>query len=252
MILKKDIKNKLIDRFKSKESFTRGELFAFYKQYEPDLKEGTLGWRIYELKQKHIIKDVKKGVYTLESKQSFKPEPDKTILKIARALENSFNHHAYNIWNTAWLNEVTELQATSFLVILEVDKDSVETVFYAMKDKGFSNIYLKPDKKIIETYISELKEAIVVRPMISRAPVRKLKNVMIPRIEKILVDLYCDDELLFAFQGNQLVKIFKECFEKYLINFSTMLNYARRRNREDTLKEFLELHLPNKVKEMIE
>jgi len=139
----------------------------------------------------------------------------------------------------------------SFLIILEVDKNSVEGVFYTIKDAGFSNLYLKPDKKTIATYISELKEAVIVEPMISRAPVRKLKNVMIPRLEKILVDLYCDDELFFAFQGSQLVKIFEGCFEKYLINFSTMFNYARRRHREDTLKEFLDNHFPAKVKEIL-
>jgi hypothetical protein len=251
MSLIKNIKNLLLSRFEGQEYVSRSELYEFYREFDPDLNEGTFGWRIYELKQKHIIKDVRKGIYTLESKQTFKPEFNKTILKIARILESSFDHHAYNIWNTAWLNEVSELQATSFLIILEIDKDSVERVFYTVKDAGVNNVYLKPDKNMIATYISELPEAVVVEPMISRAPVRKLKNVIIPRLEKILVDLYCDEELFFAFQGNQLVKIFEGCFQKYLINFSTMFNYARRRHREDMLKEFLGINFPDQVKELL-
>ncbi|MEO7924008.1 MAG: DUF6577 family protein [Chitinophagaceae bacterium] len=253
MFSTKFIESKLIERFKNREVFHREDLLRFYQEFEPDLKEGTFGWRIYELKRKHIIRNVKKGAYTLEEKQKFKPELDKMIIKIGKLLESSFDHHAYNIWNTAWLNEMTELQITSFMIILEVDKDSMETVFFTLKDKGsFNNVYLKPDETVINTYISENSEPIIVKSMISRAPVTKIKKVIIPTIEKILVDLYCDEKLFFAFQGNQLIKIYASCLDKYIINYSRLLNYARRRKREEGIIEFLTTHLHDKIKEIIE
>jgi hypothetical protein len=252
---KKQLETQLIQQFTGREIFSRDELFSFFKQYEPDLKEGTFGWRIYDLKQKHIIKDVKKGFYTLEQKQPFRPVPDAMIEQLGNFLQNSFLIHFYNVWTTAWLNELIELQATSFLYILEVDKESIQEVFFTLKDKGkFQNLFLKPDQRVIETYISELREAIVIEPMITRAPVFKMKNIIFPTLEKILVDLYCDEELFFAYQGYQLVKIYEACMEKYLINYSRLFNYAKRRNREEALKNFLDENdtLREKLKEIIE
>ena len=48
----KIIENKLIEAFKEQSSFDRDQLFQFYLDLEPDLKESTFSWRIYDLKKK--------------------------------------------------------------------------------------------------------------------------------------------------------------------------------------------------------
>lgn len=233
------IESRLMEHFSPKEVFSREELLAFFRKLDPDLKETTFAWRVFDLKKRHRMRDVGKGVYTMEQKQLFKPEADEEINKIGSFLENSFNH-SYNVWATNWLNEFIDLQVTSFLYILEVDKMSIEQVFFSIKDSGkFSNVFINPDGATINHYISELPQAIVVVPMISRAPTMTVKRIIFPTLEKILVDLYCDPKLYFAFQGEQLVKIFEEALAKYVINYSRLLNYAKRRHREDALKEFL-------------
>jgi hypothetical protein len=240
MYSKKYIETRLLQHFSGKETFSREELFDFLRQFEPDLKESTLAWRIFDLKQKDRIKDVAKGIYSLEHKRPFKPQADDLINKIGSLITNSFLFNSCNIWTTAWLNDLTELQATSFLYLVEVDRGSMEQVFFLLKDKGhFSNVFINPDSKVIEHYISEQPNAIIVIPMISRAPTMKVNGITIPTLEKILVDLYCDPRLYFAFQGQQLDNIFETALSGYEINYSRMLNYAKRRNRDDDLKEFL-------------
>jgi hypothetical protein len=230
----------VLEHFSEKETFSRDELFDFLRQFEPDLKESTLAWRIFDLKQKDRIKDVAKGIYSLEQKQTFKPQADDLINRIDYLITNSFLFNSCNIWTTAWLNDLTELQATSFLYLIEVDRGSMEGVFFLLKDKGrFSNVFINPDSKVIEHYISEQSNAIIVIPMISRAPTMKVNGITIPTLEKILVDLYCEPRLYFAFQGQQLENIFEAALSRYVINYSRMLNYAKRRNRDDDLKEFL-------------
>ncbi len=247
----KYIEKNLKNRFGAVENFTREDLLNFYHLYDPQINEGTFGWKIYDLKKKQIIETVKKGVYTLVKRKTFKPELDRTILKVAHILENSFSVHFYNIWNTSWLNEFIELQATSSIIILETDKDSMEGVFYQLKDKNMTP-YLKPDDTVIERYLAEEKEAVVVKPMISRAPTHRLKNTVIPSLEKILVDLYCDEKLFFAYQGQQLERIYAGSFEKYIINLSRLLNYAKRRGRQEDIKSFLLSNLPENIKSLIE
>ena len=245
------IENQVIDQFKNRETFTREELLAFYRAYDPEMNDGTFGWKIYDLKKKRLIEPVKKGVYSLVNKKNFKPELDATILNIAGVLQNAFAHHFYNIWNTAWLNEFTELQTTSSLIIVETDRDSMERIFFLLKDKQM-NVYFKPDANVIEKYISEDKEAIIIKPMITRAPVNTIRKVMIPSLEKMLVDLFCDEKIFYAYQGKQLVRIFESAFGKYIINLSRMLNYAKRRKREEGLKDFLIKNLPDNLKTLIE
>ncbi|HEV8083704.1 MAG TPA: DUF6577 family protein [Chitinophagaceae bacterium] len=246
------IETKLFEEFFQKSSISREELFRFYKTFDPELKEGTFGWRIYELKRKNIIKSVKKGIYTIVNKKEFKPDFNQIILDIGKHLQSSFDHHNYNIWNTAWLNEFIELQIISYMIILETDRSSMESVFYNLKDNGFQNIFLKPDEGIIDIYISEISSAIIVKPMISRSPVKVIRKIQIPTLEKILVDLFCDEKIFYAFQGNQLVKIYEASFEKYTINLSRLLNYAKRRKREEAIKDFLLENINEKIKDFIE
>ena len=244
------IERELMNRFANMHMFTREELFNFFRSFDPNLNEGTFGWRVYDLKKRNIIETIKKGVYQLVYKQGFKPEPDKKILAISNILDAPLCE-CYNIWNTSWLNEFIELQATSSMTILEVDKDSIERVFYSLKDKGYENVYLKPDENVLDRYVSELTEAIVIKPMVSRAPTQMVSKAAVPTLEKILVDLYCDEKIFFAFQGSQLDKIFEGAFEKYSINLSRLINYAKRRNREEGVKQFLLKNLGEKVKDLI-
>lgn len=240
MYSKTYIETRLLEHFSQQATFSRDEVFEFLRRFEPDLRESTLAWRIFDLRQKDRIKDVAKGIYTLEQKQTFKPQADDLINKIDSLITNSFSFNSYNIWTTAWLNDLTELQATSFLHLIEVDRGSMKTVFFLLRDKGhFSNVFINPDSDVIEHYVSEQPNAIIVIPMISRAPTMKMNRISFPTLEKILVDLYCDPRLYFAFQGQQLENIFEVALSKYEINYSRMLNYAKRRNRDDGLKVFL-------------
>ena len=83
----KIIENKLIEEFKERESFSREELFEFFRFFEPNLKEGTFGWRIYDLKNKNIIKPLKRGLYTISYKPKFKPVLSSELIKLTKKVQ---------------------------------------------------------------------------------------------------------------------------------------------------------------------
>src|SRR5690606_2062012 len=72
-IMSKIIENKIIEAFKGQSSFDRKELYHFYLDFEPDLKESTFSWRIYDLKKKDIIKTIGRGLYVISYKPKYKP-----------------------------------------------------------------------------------------------------------------------------------------------------------------------------------
>ena len=243
MASKNYLEKKIAEEFSSRESFSRAELLAFVQGFEPELSEATFGWRIFDMKKRHFLKDVRKGVYTLEQKADFKPRISDNIHGLYRNLELHDADFNYSFWSTDWLNEFLELQTTSTLSILEVDKSEVESVYYSLKGSNYAvETFLNPHQREIQYYVSELYHAVIIKPMITRAPITQVEDIYIATLEKILVDLFCDEQLFYAYQGHQLVNVFEACLSKYSINFSKLFSYAKRRKRDNALKNFLLIH----------
>jgi len=118
----KIIEDKLIVEFKDRNSFSREELFDFYKNFEPSLKEGTLGWRIYDLKNKNIIKSIQRGYYTISYKPKYKPEISGELLKFAKVISERFGEVKYCLWDTDWINEFSQHQSSKKLIVIEIEK----------------------------------------------------------------------------------------------------------------------------------
>lgn len=238
LLTKQKLDNLLAAYFKTRGIIPRAELYQFFQQYEPDLNEGTFGWRIYDLRTRQIIKDVKRGYYAINHTQAFRPLIDKQSVRLGKLISTQFGDSNYCLLHTAWFNEMIELQATHFMYVIYMEKQYTESLFHLLMGQ-FPVVYLKPDATLINNYVSEKQDAIVIEPLVSRAPVVRDKNLQISSIEKILVDLYCDSHLFYAYQGKQLQNIYSYCFQQYGINFSTLFNYARRRNKEEPIREFI-------------
>jgi len=64
----------LIQAFQDKPTFTKAELRSFYRTFNPELKESTLKWRIYDLKNTGVIRVVKRGLYTTQFLPKYQPQ----------------------------------------------------------------------------------------------------------------------------------------------------------------------------------
>jgi hypothetical protein len=243
----KIIEKKLIEAFKDKPSFDRKELFEFFRHYEPDLKESTFGWRIYDLKNKNIIKPVKKGIYTISDKPAFAHVLTKELSKLAITISNNFEGLRYCIWDTAWINEFARHQTNKSIIIIETEKEFVESLYYYLKDHFSYDFYLSPDEKDIKYYIAESKYPVIIKKIITRSPTqtihKKSASITVPLIEKILIDIYAEDKLFYYFKGSELIHIYDHVINSYMINFTTLLGYAGRREKKQEIKEFLKTNL---------
>ncbi len=130
----------LTGRFEKGETFSRSDLYNFYLEYEPGLKDGTFGWRIYDLKKKDVIKSVGKGIYTLCDKPLYQPVLSEPAKKIARLLAKNFSDVKYCVWESSWLNEFSNHQSGSFFTILEVEKDLINSVFFNLKENNVKDL----------------------------------------------------------------------------------------------------------------
>lgn len=250
------IEKKLIDEFKDRNYFTREELFDFYRILEPELKEGTFGWRIHDLKNKNIIKLLKRGIYEISHKPKYKPEVSSNLIKIAKQLTEKFNESKYCVWETAWLNEFAQHQMGKSTLIIEIEKGFEESLFYELKDSLNKEVYLNPDEKVINLYIAESNQPVIIKKLLTRSPLLKSKEKKVyfytPSLEKILVDLFCDERLFYYVQGSELIHIYENSITKYSINYTKLFSYAKRREREQNIKQFMTNHINHLVKDIID
>lgn len=233
------ITEQLKQEFKGRESFSREELFDFYRQFKPDLKETTFRWRIYQLKEEKIIRRLSRHEFSLAYKPPFKPEIDDIERKIYTKLEKQFPQLKQCIWSTKAVNEFMLHLPGKFITIMEAEKDALEPVFHYLKDINIRNVYLQPNEKELERYIYETETAVILQSLVSKAPTQKVEKVTTATIEKMLVDLYCDRKLFNAFQGSELVYIINNAYARYAIDFTKLFSYAKRRRKEIDLIQFL-------------
>jgi len=252
----KYIENKLIEEFKDREYFSREELFDFFRYFEPELKEGTFGWRIYDLKQRNIIRALKRGVYVISYKPRYKPDISPSLLKISKQLTELFEEIRHCIWETSWLNEFALHQTIRSALIIEIEKGFEESLFYELKDRMRREVFLNPDEKVIDFYIAESNQPVIVKKLITRAPLsnrfEKKNKFYIPTLEKILVDLFADERFFYYVQGSELIHIYENAITNYNINFTKLFSYANRREREQDIKQFMTNHMFHIVKGIID
>ena len=251
----KIIENRIIEAFKDQSSFDRDELFNFYLEYEPDLKESTFSWRIYDLKKKDIIKTIGRGLYVISYKPKYKPVLSDNVLKIARKTNEKFSEIQYAIWENQWLNEFTQHQVSNQMIVVEVEKEFTESLYYYLNDSLRMDFFLNPNEKEIEFYISESTVPVVIKRLVTRSPISKLKDkkntVLVATLEKIMVDLFADENLFHFYQGSELINIYEKILERYSINFTKLFSYAKRRKKEEEIKQFINNHIPNILEDII-
>ena len=254
LIMLKLIENNIIETFQKRSSFNRDELYEFYLNYEPNLKESTFSWRIYDLKKKDIIKTIGRGLYVISYKPQYKPVLSNNALKIARKISERFEEINYAIWEIPWLNEFSQHQTFNQMIVVEVEKEFEESFYYFLNDSLQMNFFLNPDEKQIKFYISEVNSSVVVKRLVTRAPTIKIKEqkTTIPTatLEKIMIDLFADENLFHFYQGSELIYIFERILNHYNINLTKLFSYAKRRKKEQEIKQFISNHIPNFLEDL--
>lgn len=129
-------------------------------------------------------------------------------------------------------------QPNHFFTLVETDKETTNSVFYFLREIKKS-VFIEPTNDILEKYIVNEKETFIIKSIISEAPTQNINGIETVTIEKMLVDIFCDDVIFSAQQGGEMRSIFKNAFEKYTINQSKMLRYADRRRKKEELSQFI-------------
>jgi len=227
----------IISMFSDKSLLTRNELKDHIKMQKPLLKDSSFGWLLYDLCQKHVIQRVTRDAYKLyagdSSLKDYKADLSDDAAGILAFMKTRFPLLTFIIWETRSLNEFTIHQLARNFIFVEVEKPLSEGVFNALHEQNEYTVLYKPSEKEITLYSGEV--TVSVLDLTSEAPVLGHN----PKLEKLLVDLFANKLLDRIISRGEYPIVYEEAFSRYIINFNLMFRYAKRRNKDKELKDFI-------------
>lgn len=215
---------------------TAKDILSFYRITEPDIPHATVRWRIHKLTDFGIITRVGRGKYIPGKPDGYKPELSRKIKAINKVLKENLPYLKYCIWESNCLVEFSHHVPRTSLIMVDAEKDTSESVFNLVKDQ-FSGVYHKslPENFQVKT------SAIIIRLLISEAPIQIIQKTPTVTLEKLLVDALTDIEFEFI-KGAEIQRIFENALDKYPVNLSKILRYADRKRKKkpvlDMIKKF--------------
>lgn len=178
---------------------------------------------------------VGKGRYVYESKKTFNYDlKDPLSIKAMRFFKkNKLEDLEYIIYESTILNEFLNHQIVNPVLIIEVNKEYAEDVFWKLKESGFKDILFCPTED--EKY--RYDPSIIVKKMVSKSPINKANHKI--SIEKLIVDIVSDKILNQFYEGAERHMVLEEITDKYAVNYGSVKNYANRRNALEALLTYL-------------
>jgi hypothetical protein len=225
--------------FQGKAMFSRNELFDFFHHINPDWKETTFRWKIHDLKNKQIIRQISREFFTLSCKPVFVPNISEQEFKIFSKISKQFPMLKTCIWSTQIVSEFMLHLPARFIIVLQVEKVALEPVYDFLKAQKYKHLFIQPSEKEIERYVYENDSTIVLQSLVTKSPVIEINTLTTVTLEKLLVDLLSDKKLFATFQGSELIHIVNTAYNRYSMDFTRLFHYAGRRRKEFELAELL-------------
>ena len=224
--------------FKDKNVIEIADIIDFYRVTDEQIKSTTIRWRVHSLVQKGILQRVGRGKFRFGKSTNYIPEISPQLKSIYNKILNNFPFIRVCVWHTSIFNEFMQHQIGKFYYLIEVEKDATEAIFYSLRERKLS-VFLNPNQEILDKYVPENKDIYIIKTLVSEAPTQQIGKICTTSIEKMLVDIFCDEILFAAQQGAEMRTVFNEAFSKYTVNQNKMLRYADRRKRKNDFNNYL-------------
>lgn len=244
----KQIENKIRSLLKKHSILTRKGLIKSLLETIPSVKVSSIDWVLHKLKEKRVLVNVGRGKYSLQEVSKFSPELSSKLEWIYSKIQKRYEPDEALLWETRWLHEFMTHLPFASMIVIEIEQDLLESVYYFIKENVKNEVYLLngfANKKanlggLMDQYVLETRDPIVVKRLVSRSPKQRLGKVKSPTLEKILVDVFSDPVLFTTYHGGELENIFTKAFNRYALDRKRMMSYAKRRAVDHQLSEFLE------------
>ena len=193
------------------------------------------------LKNGELIKE-SWGTYLLpiQKKRLFIPVPSKEIRDTNQLLKEEFPYTNICVWDPQIIVPFMQHIPNLNLLIVEIERIGMEPAFNLLQEKvSERRVIFNPSSDDYARYVSGFP-SIIVKPLISQAPLIDFGGINMPRLEKVMVDILGDIEFDFAREG-ELYTIIENLLSSFDVNYKALYRYADRRSRRSQVDSLLKL-----------
>ena len=198
-----------------------------YLDGEANISRQTVSWYLTKLTESRQLRRIGHGLYAKPTKQEFVIIPTDEDRTLHDELKRLWPFANFCIYNGSVISPLQHHLAANNITYIETEREATSAVFNHLRDDG-RTAYLRPTRDLIYNYIDLSQPAIFVKPLITESPTLLNEGVMVPTLEKLLVDLQKDQDF-FYLQEAEGLNIFSNALSLYTINESRLLRYASRR-----------------------
>lgn len=232
-------RNMVLNNFKPGEIFEKEQFREAVHSLNPKYAESSVNWLLEKFKDEDQIISVGRGKYEHVSgthpKSRYTYAHSAEYCDIERKIAEKYPLVEFQMWELIQFNEFVNHQIAKNLIVVEVENMLDEVVFDTLHST-FNDVFYAPK---LEYYYRHRKEenSIVVFKLISEAP-KPMDGHSSP-LEKLLVDLFTSKFTGQLIQRSEYPAIIEDAFKNFYLDETKMFRYARRRNVEKRMKEFI-------------
>lgn len=121
-------------------------------------------------------------------------------------------------------------------IVVEVPRRDCDRVLTVLKEVFGDTVLLKNALGVVD----DIYDFILVKPMITEAPLVDMDGIPVPALEKRLVDQASDKEYA-SLTSEQVQRLFQQSFELYPVHLSRLYRYAARKGKKAEIEERVQL-----------
>lgn len=226
----------ILDFANSRNSFTLCELAGYVHDRE-NISDSGLLWHIRKLIKQNQLSRLSRGLYGKQAKSDFMPSLTEDLRNLYADLTRAFPLIYIVVYSGNDINSLQHHLSANNAIYVEVPKGATEAVFHYLADKKI-RAYHRPTEDFMSDYVDLAEKSVIVKALTTEAPIKAVEGVMMPTLEKILVDINADPDFYYL-QGNEAFNIMQNALSLYSINIPKMLRYASRRGIRETMLTIL-------------
>lgn len=184
---------------------------------------------ISRLVDSHRLARIARGVYSkvYEHKNKFNVVLGEMEREVYELLSSQYPLATFCIYNGQTLAPLQHHLSYNTITYVETERVVIEAAFNTLRDHGYS-VFLNPKEEVVTLYIDLKQPAVIVKPLVSEAPLDKQDGFIVPTLEKLLIDILKDPDFSYL-QGIESDYMLENANALYSINTSRLARYARRR-----------------------
>ena len=203
------------------------------------IERAKLSWYLGKLCRNGKLRRIGRGIYSLQSANTFLVKANAKARSLYRSLSGQYPFADFCVYSANVITPLLHDLMPNNTLYVETNRDTTQSVFDMLSPKYNGHIFLAPTKEIATTYIDFSKENIIVKPLVTEAPLALDGKVPVPTLEKLLVDTRVDADFYYL-HGYENLEMLRTAISHYDVNRNRLLRYADRRNIKESIIKNLE------------